>query len=296
MNVSPRLSWNLAADVREILTFHFMQNAVLAGTIVAVLSAVIGWFMVLRRQSFAGHTLSVVGFPGAAGAIWLGLSAAAGYYAFCIGAALLVAALSRGAEARQQEAALIGVVQAFALACGLLFISLYKGFLGGINALLFGNFLGITDGQVVTLLVLTLISLTVLTVIGRPLLFSSVDPEVAAAQGVSTRLLSVVFLVLLAISAAAVSQITGALLVFALLVMPAAAAQRLTPHPGWSLALSVAIGLAVTWLGLGVAYFSVYPIGFFITSFGFAGYVLAIAWQAARQRLGRRARPVPALS
>ena len=160
-------------------------------------------------------------------------------------------------------------MQAFALACGFLFVSLYKGFLGGVNALLFGSFLGITDAQVVVLLVVAVAALLVFAFIGRPLLFASVDAEVAAARGVPVRLLSAVFLVLLGVAAAEVSQITGALLVFALLVMPAAAAQRLTIRPGRS---ARAVGRHRTASSPGwasaVAYFSVYPIGFYITSFG----------------------------
>ncbi len=251
MTGEPNLTWNLVADVRHLLAFPFMQNAMLAGTIVAVLAAVVGWFMVLRGQSFAGHTMSVVGFPGAAGAVWLGLSAATGYFAFCIAAALILAAVPRTGRERREESSVIGVLQAFALALGLLFVSLFKGFLGGVNALLFGSFLGITNSQVLTLLVLSVVALGVLVVIGRPLVFASVDADVAAARGVPTRLLSTVFLLLLAITTAEVSQITGALLVFALLVMPAAAAQRLTVDPRLSLALAVTIGVLVTWLGLG---------------------------------------------
>jgi zinc/manganese transport system permease protein len=290
MNKAAHLSWNLGADIRQLFEFHFMRNALLAGTIVAVLAAAVGWFMVLRRQSFAGHTLSVVGFPGAAGAIWLGISASAGYYCFCIVAALLIAVLPREAMggARRDESALIGVLQALALACGFLFVSLYKGFLGGVDALLFGNFLGITDSQVVTLLVLAVGALAVLAVIARPLLFASVDTDAAAARGVPIRLLSTLFLLLLAITAAEVSQITGALLVFALLVMPAAAAQRLTASPRRSFLLTIVIALLVTWLGLGVAYFSIYPIGFYVTTFGFAAYLLAIAWQHGRRHMSRQ--------
>ncbi len=289
MTGEPHLTWNLVADVRHLLAFGFMQNAMLAGTIVAVLAAVVGWFMVLRGQSFAGHTMSIVGFPGAAGAVWLGLSAATGYFAFCIGAALILAAVPVSGRARREESSVIGVLQAFALALGLLFVSLFKGFLGGVNALLFGSFLGITNSQVVTLLVLTVAALAILALIGRPLVFASVDGDVAGARGVPTRLLATIFLLLLAITTAEVSQLTGALLVFALLVMPAAAAQRLTVNPQRSLVLSVLIGVLVTWLGLGVAYFSAYPIGFYITSFGFAAYLLAAAWQAARAWRGRRA-------
>jgi zinc/manganese transport system permease protein len=250
---------------------------------------------VLRRQAFAGHTLAVVGFPGASGAVWLGISATAGYYGFCIAAALIIAALPRDASgaARSEESAVIGVVQAFALSCGFLFVSLYKGFLGGVNALLFGSFLGITDAQVITLVAVAAAALLILAVIGRPLLFASVDAQVAAARGVPVRLLSTVFLVLLGVTAAAVSQITGSLLVFALLVMPAATAQRLTTRPGWSVFGSVVIALVVTWLGLGVAYFTIYPIGFYVSTFAFAAFVLATGWRVLASRRGQRLRMSP---
>jgi zinc/manganese transport system permease protein len=266
-------SWNLILDIRQLWSYPFMVNALRAGTTVAVAAAVLGWFMVLRRQAFAGHTLALVGFPGAAGATLLGVGATYGYFTFCVAAALVIAAIPRTGR----ESAATGVVQAFALSCGYLFIALYKGFLNGANALLFGSFLGITDGQVVLLLVVTAVVLMVVAVICRPLLFASVDPIVAQARGLPVRALTVVFLVLLGVAVAEVSQITGALLVFALLVMPAATAQALTPRPAASLALAVCIAIAVTWLGLGAAYFSIYPIGFYVTTLGFAGYVLAKA-------------------
>jgi zinc/manganese transport system permease protein len=288
------LTWNIESDISQILSFHFMVNAMRAGTITAVAAGVIGWFMVLRRQSFAGHTLAVVAFPGASGAIWLGLSATVGYFGFCIAAALLIALLPQkvGDSGFSEESALIGTVQAFALACGFLFVSLYKGFLDGTTGLLFGNFLGITDNQVLVLFVVAVAALTVLVAIGRPLFFASIDPAVAAARGVPVRLLSIVFLLLLGIAAAEVSQITGALLVFALLVMPAASAQQLTTRPAASLALTVVIALAVTWLGLGVAYFSIYPVGFFVTTFGFAAYILAVTTRRTLERRGRRLGPI----
>jgi zinc/manganese transport system permease protein len=269
-------SWNIITDIQQVWSFPFMVNAFRAGTIVAVASAVMGWFMVLRRQTFAGHTLAVVGFPGAAGATLIGVGATYGYFAFCLVAALVIAAIPRGGqESYGHESAATGTVQAFALACGFLFIALSKGFLNGVDALLFGTFLGITEGQVIVLLVVTVVVLVVMAVAGRPLLFASVDPIVAAARGVPVRALSIAFLVLLGAAVAEASQITGTLLVFALLVMPAATAQALTARPALSLGLSVAIAIAVTWLGLGVAYYSVYPIGFFVTTIAFVPYVLA---------------------
>src|SRR3954449_6328825 len=160
MAADVHLSWNLARDVKQLFDYPFMVNAFWAGTIVAVVAGAIGWFMVLRRQAFAGHTLALVGFPGAAGAVWLGISATWGFFGFCLGAAFVIAWLrpERG-EGYSEESAGIGVVQAFALACGFLFVSLYRGFLNGINALLFGSFLGITNGQVLVLFVVAMAAL-----------------------------------------------------------------------------------------------------------------------------------------
>ena len=271
-------SWNLLADVQQMWAFPFMVNAFRAGAVVAVLAGLVGWFVVLRRQTFAGHTLAVVGFPGAAGAVLLGVSATYGMFAFAVGAAVLIGLVSRGGQARgySEESAVTGTVQALALACGFVFLSLSGGFLGGTQALLFGSFLGITEGQVRLLLAVAVAAVAVLAVIARPLLFASVDPDVAAARGVPVRALGVAFLVLLGACAAEVSQITGALLVFALLVVPAAAARNWTSRPLAGLVLTVAVGLTVTWLSLLVAYYSPYPIGFFLTSFAFAVYLVSV--------------------
>jgi zinc/manganese transport system permease protein len=285
------LTWDVARDLRQLFAFPFMVNALQAGTIIAVAAASIGWFMVLRRQSFAGHTLALVGFPGAAGATWLGVSAMWGFLTFCTVAGLVIAAIPPGdGHLHTEEAAGIGVVQSFALACGFLFVSLYSGNLTGINGLLFGSFLGVTGRQVLGLRAISVVALVVLAVVGRPLMFASVDADVAAASGVPVRAMSVVFLLLLGLTAAAVSQITGSLFVFALLVMPPATAQLLTARPAVSLALAISIALGVTWTGLAAAYYWPYPIGFFVTTFAFAGYVAARAGAAARDR--RRSAPM----
>jgi len=280
MVAAAHFSGNVVDDVRQLFEFPFMVNAFRAGTIVAVVAGAIGWFMVVRRQAFAGHTLALVGFPGAAAAVWLGISATWGFFGFCVGAALVIAALrpARGDDYGEESAG-IGTVQAFALASGFLFISLYGGFLNGVNALLFGTFLGITSAQVLVLLVVGVVAVGALAAVARPLLFAAVDPDVAAARGVRVRRLSVLFLVLLGLTVAEVSQITGTLLVFALLVMPAATAQLITVRPAVSMVITIALGLVVTWLGLAVAYFTPYPIGFFVTSFAFAGYVAAATIQ-----------------
>lgn len=289
MILTQGLSWNPITDLQQMWSYPFMVNAFRAGTIVAVPAGVMGYFMVLRRQSFAGHALSVIGFPGAAGAVLIGVAASYGYFAFCLVGAAVIAMLPRaGRTGYAEESAITGTVQAFALACGFLFAALYQGLLSGVNALLFGNFLGITTEQVILLGVVATVSLVVLGVIGRPLAFASIDPDVATARNVPVRALSVAFLMLLGAATAEVSQITGALLVFALLVMPAATAQALTARPALALVLTVAIGLIVTWLGLSAAYYTPFPVGFFVTSFAFAGYLgsQVIRYTRARRRTG----------
>jgi zinc/manganese transport system permease protein len=262
------------SDLRQLTTFPFMVSALEAGTIVAVMAGVIGWFMVLRRQTFAGHTLSLMAFPGASGALLIGFSAAAGYFVFS-GVAALVIGLAAGtqrARNRGEESAITGTVQAFGLACGFLFLSLYQGVLANYESLLFGTFLGITAGQVLTLAVVALIALALLAIVGRPLLFASLDEGVARARGVPTRALGLGFLALLGLAVAETAQITGSLLVFALLVAPPATAQLITPRIGPSLLLSALLGVLVTWLGLALAYFYDYPAGFYITTVAFVMY------------------------
>ena len=288
--LEPALSWDVVADVRELFSYAFMINAMEAGTVVAIVAALVGWFMVLRGQSFTGHTAAVIGFPGAAGALVLGISVTYGFFAFAIAGALVIAAVgSRSRIGLLTESAVTGTVQATALALGYWFSTLYGGFTGGAGALLFGSFLGITAGQVQALSVVSLIVLVVLVLVGRPLLFASVDPSVAVARGVPVRALSFVFLLVLAVTAAAAAQITGALLVFALLVMPAATAQLLTTRPVLGLAVAVGLGLAVTWTALFLAYYFPYPIGFFLTSTAFAAYLAASLISRPRQG-GRRVR------
>jgi zinc/manganese transport system permease protein len=287
-----QLSWNLVQDVRQLLEFHFMVNALRAGTIVAVVAGAVGYFMVLRRESFAGHTLALIGFPGAAGATWLGIQPAFGFFGVAVAGALVIAALPTGSGPAAlggygDKSAAIGTVQAFALACGVLFVSLYHGFLSGLNNLLFGTIIGITDGQVRTLLAAGAVTIAVLAAIGRPLLFATIDPDAARARGVPVRLVNAAFLVLLGVAAAGTSQVTGSLLVFALLVAPAAAAVRLTASPARGLMVSVVIALVVTWLGEAVAFFSPYPIGFWVTTFGFGSFLLATGYRSLADRRGR---------
>jgi zinc/manganese transport system permease protein len=276
--LTPQLEPDLLTDLRELVQYPFMVHALVAATIIAVLAGVVGWFMVLRRQAFAGHTLAVMAFPGAAGAALAGVSATLGYYVSCTAAAAAIAAA--GGEASEGSAA-VGTVQAVGLAVGFLLLSLAHGVFADLETALFGGFLEVSTSQVWVLAGVAAACLLALAVAGRPLLFATLEREVARAAGVPVAFVEYLFLIVLALAVAATSQITGALLVFALLVAPPAAAQALTSRPGPALVLSVVLALAVAWLGLAIAYFSPYPSGFWVSTISLAVYVTArlIAWR-----------------
>ena len=268
----------------QLFAYQFMQNAFLAGTTAAVLAGIVGYFVVLRGEAFAGHTLAIVGFPGAAGAILFGLPQLLGLAVLCTASGLGIGVLGRGAvRDRHAESAAIGTIQAFMLGLGFLFVSLYKGLLEGVYSILFGTFLGVTRAQVLLLLAIAVVALAALALIGRPLLYLSVDEPAAAAAGVPVRVLSIGFLVVLGLAIASTALITGALLVFALLVMPAAAANQLVARPGLAMLVSVGLGLIIVWSGLTISYFSDLPIGFLVTGIGFVIYAIA---RMARQLRG----------
>ncbi len=267
-------SWDLVANVQLLLQFHFMQNAFVAGTLVALLAGAAGYFVVLRGQSFAAHMLSQVGFPGAAGAVLVHVAPVFGLIAFCVAAALGIGWVGRNVDAgHRAESAAVGSILAFSLGLGLLFFRLYAGSAAGIYGFLFGTILGISDRDIQLTFVVALLGLGALAIFGRPLVFATVDPDVAEARGVNVRLISIAFLVILALAVAITVQIVGTLLIFALLVAPGASALQLTVRPGRALALSVLLSLGFTWFGLALAYFSDLPVGFFITTLSFAAYV-----------------------
>jgi zinc/manganese transport system permease protein len=280
--MSPHLTFDLPSDVHQLLVYPFMVNALEAASVVAVMAAVVGWFMVLRGETFAGHTLSMMSFPGAAAAALAGLPLAAGYFAFCGMGAVIIAGTAEvgGPAGEAQRSAVIGSVGAAALAVGYLLLSLYGGVLESLESLLFGSILGVTRGELLVLAVVAGCVLAFLAAVGRPLYFASVDGSLARASRVPVRSLAIAFLLVLGLAVAATVQITGVLLVFALLVAPAGIARELTPRIGLSLSLSVLIGLLIAWVGLGLSYFTNYSPGFFATSLAITLFALARAWRA----------------
>lgn len=265
-----------------MLSYAFMQHAFVAGTAVAVVAGAVGWVVVLRRSAFAAHALSHIGFAGAAGATALGLLPLWGLLAFCLGGAGFIGALGDRAEDRDSA---IGIVLAMSLGLGVLFISLNEGSASSAYAILFGEILGVSGGDVLATVAMALVALLGLATLWRPLLFASVDRAVARARGVRVGAMSVAFMLLLATTIAISVQVVGVLLIFALLVTPAAAAQRLTARPAVGLLLSVAFALLAVEAGLCLAYYVGYPVSFWITTVATATYVAArlVARRPTRQ-------------
>lgn len=291
-----RPSWDLLADLQLLFEFPFMRNAFVAATLVALLAGAIGYFVVLRGQSFAAHTVSQVGFPGAAAGVLAHTSPVFGLVAFCAAAALGIglggqAVLAGG----RRESAAVGTILAFSLALGLLLVRLYPGSTAqGIYGFLFGSVLGVSDRDVQVTAVTALAGLAALAFAGRPLFFASVDPDAAEARGVPVRALAVAFLLLVALTVAVTVQVVGTLLTFALLVTPGAAVQRLCARPWRGLCLTIALSLLLTWAGLVTAYFAPVPVGFAVTTLAFAAYIAARAAAAMvrpRSRSGGAAAP-----
>lgn len=286
---APNLSWDLTRNVELLLQYPFMRNAFIAGAVAALMCGAVGWFAVLRGETYAAHTLAAMAFPGASGAAYLGLSPFLGYFGFAVAGAVLIGWLNPwGAGRRERHSAPVGAVQALALALGYWFVSLYRGLLGNLSSFLFGSFLGVTQHDILVLTITAAVALAMLAVIGRPLLFASVDPAVAEASGVPVRGVSLLFLILLGCAVVEAAQFTGVLLVLALIVVPAATASLLTARPSAGLALSVGLAVAAVWTGLAAAYFTDRPVGFWITTVGFVGYVLARTAATVRSLASRR--------
>jgi zinc/manganese transport system permease protein len=273
-----------------MLQYQFMVNAFEAGTAVAIVAGVIGYFVVLRGSAFAAHALAHIGFAGATGAVVLALSPVVGLLAFTTGSGVAIGALGNRLRSRDVT---IGIVLAWTLGLGVLFVSLYTGYATEAYALLFGEILGISAQDVGFTVIGGAITLLAVAAIYRPLLFSSVDEAVAAARGVPVTGLAVGFMVVLALAVTEAVQVVGVLLVFALIVTPAAIAARLTSRPPVAIPTSAVLALLFTWAGLSVGFFSPHPVSFFITSIAFASYVIVRlgTWWVGRLRPGSGWKP-----
>ena len=285
MSGIPPFSWNLVTDLRDMWQYNFMRNAFEAATIIAIVAGIIGYFVVLRRSAFATHALGHVGFSGAAGAVLFGVNPVYGLLLFTMSAGTGMSLLGTRATNRDVE---IGTVLAFALGVGLLFLSLYTGYATEAYSILFGEVLGISDSSVLFTLEASLVVLAVLVLVYRPLLFASLDEDVADAKGLPMRFLSLTFMLLLAVAISIAVQVIGVLLIFAMMVTPAAIAVRLTKRPLTAVVVSVFVALFASWAGLFIAWYEPYPVSFFIVTIAFSIYVAVRAAQALSARLFHR--------
>jgi zinc/manganese transport system permease protein len=283
-------TWNLFSDVSQMLSYQFMVNAFEVGGVVSVVAGVVGYFVILRRTAFAAHALSHIGFAGAAGGVLLSWTPILGLVVSCVAAGGVIGAL--GQRVRDRDT-VIGIVLAFALGLGVLFLYLYTGGDAGLAiSILFGQIVGVTSDEVVQTLVIGVVTLALIGAMYRPLLFASVDEDVAEARGVPVRALSIAFMMTVGLAVAVSVQVVGVLLIFALVVTPAAIAERVSRSPGQALIAGILIALASTWIGLSVAYFTGYPVSFWITALSTGAYVVVrvLIWAQARLSTSRSSR------
>ncbi|MGA2613223.1 MAG: metal ABC transporter permease [Spirochaetia bacterium] len=277
----------------EVIRSGIFQNALIGGTLTAVLCAAVGYFMVLRALAFASEALTDIGFAGITGSALLGWNPLLGMLGFGLLAVIAMGALRDRLKGRDVE---VGMVLSFALGLGVLFLTLYAQSSAthassGIG-ILFGSLLSLSGSFILILGIVVVVVLAVLTVIFRPLLFASIDPGTASARGVPTKILDFVYLLLLGATTAVSILSMGVLLAFALISAPAGAAHKLTRHPGWALVVAILLGLGITWCGILLAFFGPWkrvPVGVYIASLSGLVYWGALLRDRLRGRPEREA-------
>jgi zinc/manganese transport system permease protein len=297
--VLPPFTLNFWQDISAMLQYDFMRQALLAGTILSVVAGLVGYFVVLRHQAFAGESLSDVAFTGALGGAAFGFNPLVSLLGTTIVVAVAMGGFSERLRGRDVA---VGTVLAWVLGLGVLFLSLFTAHVSGTGTgfsgvtVLFGNILGISSDQTQSIALISGVAVLVLVIIARPLLFASLDPDVAAARGVPVRALGLFFMVLLAITVSEATLAVGALLVFALLLLPAAIAHQVTSRPYTALALAAGLAVIMTWLGITIGFYTGYPSSVCISLLAFVSYVAVVGssrvgeW-ATVKRSAERVRP-----
>jgi zinc/manganese transport system permease protein len=289
MFAAASFSLNPIQDLQAMLAYDFMRNAFIAGGCIAAAAGLVGYFVVLRNQVFTTDALGHVAFTGGMGGLLIGLNLLVGVFSSCIAVALAIGSL--GGRGRGRDVA-IGTVFAWVLGLGLLFLSIFTSSHSasagntGISVL-FGSILGMQPTQAVIASAAGVLTCIALLAIARPLLFVSLDPEVATSRGLPIRVLTALFLILVAITVAESVQAVGALLVFALMVTPAAVAQNLTTSPYAGMALSATVAVVAVWLGLTLAFYISYPVSFFITALAFGFFIVSLGVSRVHRKSAR---------
>ena len=258
----------------------FMVNTWIVATIVAVIAGVVGFFVVLRGSAFAAHAIPKGAFAGAAGASLLGINTLIGLGVFSLLAALGIGRLGR----RGREDVVTALTLVLMLALGAAFLSRTSQYEPEIYSLLFGEILGVSTTEIVPVVVLGVVCIAAVIALYRPLMLSSVVPEIAEARGIRDYRMQMVFLVVVAAATTVSVPVVGALLMFSLMIGPPAAARALTARPSLAILLSVVIALITVWAAIAISYQSNWPVGFFVGAFGAVSYGLGRGWAALRRR------------
>jgi zinc/manganese transport system permease protein len=258
----------------------FMINAWEAATIVAVVAGVVGFFTVLRGAAFAAHSLPNGAFAGAAGAVLIGANTLVGLGVFSLAGAGMIAGLGR--RARSDVATALTIV--LMLALGDLFLSRTSEYAPEIFSLLFGEVLGVSTSKLWPTMAIAAACIAAIVVLYRPLLLSSVAPDVAAARGINERAMDLAFLVVLALVTTMAVPVVGSLLIFSLLIGPPAAARSFTDRPLVAMGLSVVVALLTVWVAIAVSYETSLPIGFFVGTISAFSYTVGRLWAGWRRR------------
>ncbi len=259
----------------------FMTNTWVAGTLVAIVAGVVGFFVVIRRAAFAAHVLPLGAFPGAAAASLLGVNELVGLVTFSVLGALGISHLAR----RERRDVATALWLAVSLALGTLFLSMTRQYPQQVYSLLFGEILGVSEGAMISVAALSITAVVTIGILFRPLLLDSISPELCQAAGGSSRRMELAFLGVVALSTAMVLPVVGALMVFSLMVGPASCARALTDEPRSAVLLSVGLALATVWSAIALSYLSNWPVGFFVGALGALSY--------AGGRIYRRFAPAP---
>ncbi len=261
----------------------FMINAWVTATIVAVVAGVVGYFVVLRGEAFPAHAIPKGAFAGAAGAALLGISTLIGLAVFSLLGALAIGTLGR----RGRNDVVTALTLVMMLALGAAFLSRTTQYEPEIYSLLFGEILGVSASQILPITVLAAVCLAAVAAFYRPLTLTSVVPEIAEARGIRGRRVEIAFLIVLALATTMTVPVTGALLIFSLMIGPPAAARSLTSRPGLAMILSVAIALVTVWAAIAASYLYNWPVGFFVGALAALSYGTGRAWAAWRRTRAR---------
>lgn len=259
----------------EMLSYGFMRYAFYAGTTIAIVSALVGYFVIIRGLAFASHSLGHIGFAGAAGAGLIGLSPPVGQLLLTL---LAAAGMGSFSERIERSDTVIGIMLAFFLGLGVLFLYFYTNYAGNVMSILFGDILGVTPALLNLILISSVVSLLTLAIIARPLLFASIEPALAEAKGISLRWMSIIFLCITAVAVTEASQIVGILLVFTLIVGPAASAINFARSFWGGIILSVLLAIIIVWLGILLTYMTDWPSAFWISFLSLIIYLISLLY------------------